>query len=195
MDSSKRSITLIVCLAFVIPVVAQDQNPIDTGLFFALMDADNNGTIGREEWETKGLMDFSFPLCDRDNNDAITVKEMSACAVSEAMDPDKEGILTVYSGGRFVIPSPGNPIPKPENAPPGITQATQFVAESPYVEGGPTGEEFIKLFDADEDGKVGHMEWEKVKNNTVFKPFRWPQYNKNRDQWITLDEAPQPPGR
>ena len=140
-------------------------------------------------------MDLSFPLCDQNGDGRITKQEMSACAVPESMDPKKEGILTVYSGGRFVIPSPGNPIPKPANAPPGITQATQMVADSPYVAGGPTGQDFINLFDADGDGKVGHMEWEKVKNDTVFKPFRWPQYNKNRDQWITLDEAPQPPAR
>ena len=111
------------------------------------------------------------------------------------MDPKREGVLTVYSGGRFVIPSPGNPIPKPAKAPPGILQETQFVSDSPYVEGGPTGQDFIKMFDEDGDGNVGHMEWEMKKNSTVFKPYRWPQYNKNRDEWITVDEAPKPPAK
>jgi hypothetical protein len=132
-------------------------------------------------------------LCDPNKDDKITRQEMAACAIPESMDPKKEGILTVYSGGRFVIPSPGAPIPKPKNAPPGITQATQMLSDSPYMEGGPTGQEFIKMFDADGDGKVSHDEWEKLKNNTVFKPFRWPQYNRNRDEWITVDEAPKAP--
>ena len=140
-----------------------------------------------------GLLDMSFQLCDASKDGSVDKAEMNDCAVPVSMDPKGEGILTVYSDGRFVIPSPGAPIPKPKNAPPGITQMTQFVSDSPYVEGGPSGADFIKLFDKDGDGKVGHMEWESVKNDTVFRPFRWPQYNKNRDQWITLEEAPHPP--
>jgi hypothetical protein len=138
-------------------------------------------------------MDASFPLCDTNKDDKISRQEMGACAIPESMDPKREGVLTVYAGGRFVIPSPGAPFPKPANAPPGIMQATQMVSDSPYVEGGPTGQDFIKLFDADGDGKVSHMEWEKLKNETVFKPYRWPQYNRNRDEWITVDEAPKAP--
>ena len=176
-------------------VFGQGQPQVNIDRFFSTVDMNSNGSIDNGEWKELGLMDLSFPLCDRDKDGHITRQEMSACAVPESMDPKKEGILTVYSGGRFVIPSPGNPVPKPANAPPGITQATQMVSDSPYVEGGATGQEFIKLFDADGDGKVDHMEWEKVKNDTVFKPFRWPQYNKNRDEWITEDEAPQPPVR
>ena len=38
-----------------------------------------------------------------------------------------------------------------------------------------------------------HMEWESVKNDTVFRPFRWPPYNKNRNQWIAIEDAPKPP--
>ena len=158
-----------------------------------MLSALHSSSLDKGEWKTMGLMDLSFALCDPNKDDQIAKQEMSACTVPEAMDPKKEGILTVYSGGRFVIPSPGKPIPKPDKAPPGIMQATQFVADSPYVQGGPTGQDFIKMFDADGDDKIGHMEWEKVKNSTVFKPFRWPQYNKNRDQWITIDEAPKAP--
>ncbi|MEJ2246391.1 MAG: hypothetical protein P8Y80_10000 [Acidobacteriota bacterium] len=192
---SIRNMFFAVMVSFTLSILAfaQSQNQVDIDPFFTTLDINKDGSIGKGEWKEMGLMDLSFSLCDPNKNDSITKQEMSACAVTEAMDPKKEGILTVYSGGRFVIPSPGNPIPKPANAPPGITQATQMVSDSPYVEGGPTGQDFIKMFDADGDGKVDHMEWENVKNSTVFKPFRWPQYNKNRDQWITVDEAPQPP--
>ena len=168
---------------------------VDTGPFFATLDSNKDGHITKEEWKEMGLMDISFPLCDENQDDRITREEMAACAIPESMDPNKEGILTVYAGGRFVIPSRGAPIPKPQNAPPGITQATQMVADSPYVEGGPTGQDFIDLFDEDKDGRISHMEWEKRKNNTVFKPYRWPQYNKNRDAWITVDEAPKRPAK
>ena len=170
-----------------------DSKPYDIDSFFSIVDVNKDGSIKGEEWREMGLSDMSFPLCDANKNGKIDKQEMTACAVPQSMDPNGEGILTVYGGGRFVIQSPGAPIPKPKNAPPGITQMTQFVSESPYVEGGPTGEAFIKLFDKDGDGKVDHTEWESVKNDTVFQPFRWPQYNKNRDQWITLEEAPKPP--
>lgn len=181
------------CLALSAPVGAQDAKGVDIGPFFVLIDGDRDGALAKEEWGKMGLMDLAFPLCDADGDDRISRREMDACAVPESMDPRKEGVLTVYSGGRFVIPSPGAPIPKPKNAPPGITQATQMVSDSPYVAGGPTGEGFVRLFDADGDGKVSHMEWEKLKNETVFKPYRWPQYNRNRDEWITVDEAPKAP--
>jgi len=181
-------LTILAILTF-----AQGQTQVDIDPFFTTMDLDKSGSIDRKEWVDMGLRDLYFPLCDRDKDETITRQEMSGCALPVAMDPNKEGVLTVYSGGRFVIPSPGNPIPKPAKAPPGITQETQFVSDSPYVEGGPTGQDFIEMFDADGDGKVGHTEWENVKNDTVFKPYRWPQYNKNRDQWITVDEAPQAP--
>ncbi len=191
------------CFAPAIFLCAQSSPPqggtpaevVNIDPFLATLDVNGDGSISRDEWKQMGLMDASFPLCDANKDDKIIKQEMAACALPEAMDAKKEGILTVYAGGRFVIPSLGAPVPKPSSFPPGITQVTQFVADSPYVEGGPTGEDFIKLFDADGDGKVGHMEWEKAKNNTVFKPFRWPQYNKNRDEWITVDEAPKPPAK
>ena len=192
-------VILITAAGFVFAVSAFAQNPVpqsgsvNVDGFFATLDANKDGSISRGEWKELGLMDISFPLCDPNKDDKITRQEMTACAIPEELDEKKEGILTIYAGGRFVISSPGAPIPKPAKAPPGITQATQFAADSPYVEGGPTGQDFIKLFDANGDGKVDHDEWEKVKNNTAFKPFRWPQYNKNRDEWITLDEAPKAP--
>jgi hypothetical protein len=181
------------CFVLVIPAFAQSSTTVNIDPFFAILDTNQDASIGKGEWKDVGLMDASFPLCDSNKDDRITRQEMTACAVPESMDPRKEGVLTVYSGGRFVIPSPGAPFPKPANAPPGITQATQMVSDSPYVEGGPVGQDFIKLFDADGDGKVSHMEWEKLKNQTVFKPYRWPQYNRNRDEWITVEEAPRTP--
>jgi hypothetical protein len=144
------------CFALSIPVFAQSPTTVNIDPFFATLDANKDGFIGKGEWKEFGLMDMSFLLCDSDKDDRITRREMAACAIPESMDPKKEGILTVYSGGRFIIPSPGAPIPKPANAPPGITQATQMVSDSPYVEGGPTGQDFIKMFDADKDGKISH---------------------------------------
>ncbi len=188
-----KNILWVACLMPALGEFAQDPSRVDVGPFFSTMDTNRDGFLDRTEWKELGLMDASFPLCDPDKDGRISRPEMAACAVPESMDPKKEGVLTVYTGGRFVIPAPGAPFPKPAKAPPGITQATQMVSDSPYVEGGPTGQDFIRLFDADGDGKVSHMEWEKLKNETVFKPFRWPQYNKNRDEWITVDEAPGAP--
>jgi hypothetical protein len=196
MSIRKMFLAAAACFALAATAFAQSPAQVDIDPFFATLDVNKDGFIGKGEWKELGLMDASFPLCDPNKDDQITRQEMAACAVPESMDPKKEGVLTVYSGGRFVIPSPGAPFPKPANAPPGITQATQMVSDSPYVEGGATGQDFIKLFDADGDGRVSHMEWEKLKNQTVFKPYRWPQYNRNRDEWITVDEAPKaPPGK
>jgi hypothetical protein len=46
-------------------------------------------------------MDASFPLCDPNKDNKITKQEMTACAVPESLDTKKEGVLTVYSEGRF----------------------------------------------------------------------------------------------
>jgi hypothetical protein len=66
-----------------------------------------------------------------------------------------------------------------------------WVANSPHVGDGPTGQDFIDVLDSDKDGKVNHEEWERNKRSTVYKNKRWPEYNKNMDEYITLDEAPQ----
>lgn len=197
MSIRKISLPAFVLFVWTVPASAQNtetrSGAVNIDPFFKTLDVNRDASIDKGEWKELGLMDASFPLCDSNKDEKITRQEMEACAVPESMDPKKEGVLTVYSGGRFVIPSPGAPFPKPAKAPPGITQATQMVSDSPYVEGGPTGQDFIKMFDADGDGKVNHDEWEKLKNSTVFKPFRWPQYNRNRDEWITVDEAPRRP--
>jgi hypothetical protein len=71
----------------------------------------------------------------------------------------------------------------------GLAQA-QESGESNYVEGGVAGIDFIKKFDFDKDGKVSHDEWEGIKPTTAYKDKHWPQYDLNRDESITLDEAP-----
>ena len=53
------------------------------------------------------------------------------------------------------------------------------------------GKDFIKKFDFDKDGKVNHDEWEGIKPMTYYANDRWPQFDLNRDGFITLDEAPQ----
>jgi hypothetical protein len=60
----------------------------------------------------------------------------------------------------------------------------------PHVEGGPSGIDFMNQFDLDKDGKISHSEWEKVKPTTAYRKKHWPQYDKNRDWSITLEEAP-----
>ena len=104
---------------------------------------------------------------------------MAACALPEGMDANGDGILMVNEMIEFDK--------KMMSAP-----KKQYAATSPYVEGGETGMDFIKLFDADHDGKVTHEEWEKVRPSTVYRDKHWPEYNKNNDEYITVDEAPQP---
>jgi hypothetical protein len=76
-------------------------------------------------------------------------------------------------------------------APPEGMPEGGFVSNSPHVGDGPTGQAFIDVLDSDKDGKVDHEEWEKNKRSTVYKNKRWPEYNKNMDEYITVDEAPQ----
>ncbi len=54
------------------------------------------------------------------------------------------------------------------------------------------GQDFIKKFDFDKDGKVNHDEWEGIKPMTFYANNRWPEFDRNRDGFITIDEAPKP---
>lgn len=60
----------------------------------------------------------------------------------------------------------------------------------PYIEGGESGIEFMNKFDLNKDGKIDHGEWEAVKKGTVYREKHWPEYNTNKDEYITLDEVP-----
>jgi Ca2+-binding EF-hand superfamily protein len=64
----------------------------------------------------------------------------------------------------------------------------------PHIEGGESGIEFMNKFDLNKDGKISHDEWEAVKGSTVYREKRWPEYNPNMDDFITLDEVPEKDG-
>ena len=179
----------VVCLALAIPVSAQNPPQQGGGMamkkfkvdsFVARVDADKDGSMTKDEWKTAGLAEMPFTMCDSSKDGKITIEEMAACALPEGMDANADGILIVNEMLEFDK--------KMMSAP-----KKQYAATSPYVEGGATGMDFIKLFDEDKDGKVTHAEWEKVRGSTVYRDKHWPEYNKNGDEFITVDEAPQPP--
>jgi len=145
--------------------------------FVAKVDADRDGSMTEEEWRPVGLIDMLFTMCDSSKDNNITMKEMAACELPEWMDGNGDGVLTVAEMIEFDKNMMG--------------QRKEYAATSPYVEGGATGVDFIKLFDEDNDWKVTHMEWEKKRPSTAHRDKRWPEYNKNRDEYITMDEAPQ----
>jgi hypothetical protein len=179
----------LICLALTVPVLAQGPPPQGAGMamknfkvdaFVKQVDTNKDGSMTKEEWKAAGLADMPFTLCDTNKDNKITIKEMAVCGLPEAMDINGDGALIVNEMIEFDK--------KMMSAP-----KKQYAATSPYVEGGATGMDFIKLFDADGDGKVTHSEWEKVRPSTVYKDKHWPEYNKNGDEFITVDEAPQPP--
>lgn len=178
-----------VCLAF--SISARAQNPAQPGSpmamkkfdvdpFVAKVDTDKDGSMTKDEWKAAGLVEMPFMMCDSSKDGKITAEEMAACELPEAMDGNGDGSLMVSEMIEFDKKMMSAPKKK-------------YAATSPYVEGGPTGMDFIKLFDADGDGKVTHMEWEKTRPSTVFKDKHWPEYNKNMDEYITVDEAPKKP--
>jgi Ca2+-binding EF-hand superfamily protein len=175
-------------LMFAISVQAQDASQAgpmtmknyNVEAFIKQVDSDNNGTLSKEEWKAAGLAEMPFTFCDSDKDGNLSEKEMRDCKLPEAMDSDSDGALAVDEMIEFDKKMASAPQKK-------------YVPMDPYVEGGETGMDFIRLFDEDGDGKVTHMEWEKKKNSTVFKERHWPDYNKNMDEYITVDEAPQKP--
>ena len=181
--------TAAICLGCAIHALAQ--NPGQQGgmavkkykvdEFAAKVDADKDRAMTKDEWKAAGLAEMPFTMCDSSKDGRLTIAELAACALPEAMDTNGDGILLVPEMIEFDK--------KMMSAP-----KKQYAATSPYVEGGATGMDFIKLFDADHDGKVTHDEWEKVRPSTVYKDKHWPEYNKNMDDYITVDEAPKPPG-
>ena len=103
MNIRKMFVAAAAWSALAISAFAQNPAPVNVDPFFATLDVNRDGSISKAEWKESGLMDASFPLCDPSKDDKITREEMAACAVPESMDPKKEGVLTVYAGGRFVI--------------------------------------------------------------------------------------------
>jgi hypothetical protein len=139
--------------------------------FIEAEDKDKDGKVSKEEF---GGPDTLFDEWDKNKDGFIDL--------SEAPTPDAlQGMGGPAGGG---APAEGGA--PPEGMPEG-----GFVSNSPHVGDGPTGQDFIDVLDDDKDGKVDHGEWEKNKRSTVYKNKRWPEYNQNRDEYITVDEAPQ----
>jgi Ca2+-binding EF-hand superfamily protein len=188
----RKMIKMIQTLAIVslaIPVMAQDAPPPGPGMamkqynvdeFVKQVDTDKDGSMSKEEWKDAGLIEMPFAYCDANKDDKLSEKEMADCRLPEAMDLDGDGVLMVGEMIEFDKMMAGAPKKK-------------YEATSPYVEGGETGMDFIRVLDEDGDGKVNHAEWEKNKPSTVYKDKHWPEYNKNMDEFITVDEAPQKP--
>ena len=152
----------------------------DVEAFVKQVDTNGDGAMAKEEWKKAGLADMPFSFCDTDRDERLSKEEMGDCKLPGAMDSDPDGVLTVNEMIEFDKKMAASPKKK-------------YVPRDPYVEGGETGMDFIRLFDEDGDGKVTHMEWEMKKNSTVFKERHWPDYNKNMDEYITPDEAPEKP--
>ena len=180
---------VLVSLPLAMPVLAQDTPPPGPGMamkqynvdaFVMQVDTDKDGSMSKEEWKAAGLVDLPFTFCDTSKDELLSAKEMTDCQLPEAMDMDKDGVLLVDEMIEFDK--------RMASAPKKMYEAT-----SPYVEGGETGMDFIRVLDEDGDGKVTHAEWEKNKQSTVYKDKHWPEYNKNMDQYLTVDEAPQKP--
>jgi len=179
----------LVILSLAMPVLAQDTPPAGAGMamkqfkvdaFVKQVDTDKDGSMSKEEWQAAGLIDLPFTFCDTSKDSKLSAKEMAECRFPEAMDTDGDGALMVDEMIEFDKMMASTPKRK-------------YEATSPYVEGGETGMDFIRVLDEDGDGKVTHMEWEKNKSSTVYKDKHWPEYNKNMDEYITFDEAPQKP--
>lgn len=185
----KRNIIIAILLLFAVPAIAQDGPPSGPGMamknykvdsFVKQVDSDKDGSMSKEEWKNSGLAEMPFSFCDSDKDSKLSKEEFAKCRLPEAMDTDKDDVLMVSEMIEFDK--------KMASAP-----KRQYEATSPYVEGGETGMDFIRMLDGDGDGKVTHMEWEKNKKSSVYKDKHWPEYNKNRDEYITVDEAPKKP--
>ena len=148
--------------------------------FARQIDTDSDGVMSKEEWKTAGLAEMPFSFCDSNKDGRLSSGEMADCQLPEAMDTDGDSVLRLDEMIEFDKKMAAAPKRK-------------YEATSPYVEGGETGMDFIRVLDEDGDGRVTHMEWEKNKKSTVYKDKHWPEYNRNMDEFITVDEAPQKP--
>lgn len=183
-----------------------DQTPM-----FNEIDKNKDGKATSEEWKAAGAPDMVFQMSDANKDSQITLEELNASSPPADVDKDKDGKASLKEVKDFLSTMPaqggggapggaagGTPVGA-AGGPPGGTPpeggtgmpAGGFVANSPHVGDGATGQAFIDLMDANKDGKIDHDEWERAKVNTVYKNKRWPNYNKNMDNYITIDEAPQ----
>jgi len=107
-------------------------------------------------------------------------------------DKDKDGFIVLGE-------APGGDNPPPpggKGEPAGGAKSTKGKGQASVqvpVDAKPLyGQGFIKKFDFDTDGKVNHDEWEAIKPMTVYANNHWPEFDKNNDGFITIDEAPEP---
>ncbi|MBW1766987.1 MAG: hypothetical protein JRJ02_07875 [Deltaproteobacteria bacterium] len=134
-------------------------------------DGNGDGNVTREEY--KGPDDH-WNFFDKNQDGFITI--------DEAARPDNMPEMGAPPGGKG----------GPEGGAKGAKDASQTSAQMPAVAKPLYGKDFIKKFDFDKDGKVNHDEWEGIKPMTAYANNRWPEFDLNRDGFITLDEAPQP---
>lgn len=175
------------------PAAGQEGPKLDQTPMFNEIDADGNGKATAAEWKTAGAPDMIFQMVDSNKDNEVTAEELNTSSPPAAVDKDEDGKVTLSEVKEFMSSMTGRQGGPPQGGtPPGEVPVGGFVANSPHVGDGPTGQDFIDVLDSDGDGKVTHQEWEMNKRNTVYKNKRWPNYNQNRDEYITLDEAPQP---
>lgn len=167
----------------------QNSAALDQSPMFTEIDADKDGKATEAEWKAAGAPDMVFQMSDADKNGCLTLDELGKSSPPAAVDKDKDGKVTLSEVKEFMasMPAQGGD----GGAAGGAMPTGGFVANSPHVGDGPTGQDFIDLMDTNKDGKIDHGEWEATKGKTVYKNKRWPHYNKNMDEYITLDEAPQ----
>jgi Ca2+-binding EF-hand superfamily protein len=67
----------------------------------------------------------------------------------------------------------------------------EAITRGPHVQGGESGIEFMNRFDLNKDGKISHDEWEAVKPSTLYRLKHWPEYDINKDSYITMEEVPE----
>jgi hypothetical protein len=174
-----------------------DQTPM-----FNEIDKNKDGKATSEEWKAAGAPDMIFQMVDANKDSQVTLEELSASSPPADVDKDKDGKATLKEVKDFMASMPAQGSGGATGGAPGGAAggtptegggmpAGGFVANSPHVGDGPTGQAFIDLMDTNKDGKIDHDEWEATKGKTVYKNKRWPNYNKNGDNYITLDESPQ----
>jgi hypothetical protein len=186
------------------PPGGQGSAKLDQTPMFNEIDKNKDGKATSEEWKAAGAPDMIFQMTNSNKDSQVTLEELNASSPPADVDKDKDGKATLKELKDFMASMPtqggGAPGGAGQGAPPsggampaggqGMS-AGGFVANSPHVGDGPTGQAFIDAMDTDKDGKISHEEWEMTKGKTVYKNKRWPNYNKNMDNYITLDEAPQ----